>query len=147
MNSETNAPGKFDVYVLYQLLRNYCQTLAPYPLEKLTVPAVVNSFMKKQSGMKFHMSDTVPPEFSGELSETFAHYIDEEEKWPLKGSAAWFTIQFMRLKTGEDIDRLGHSLDAMAKWMTSTGYLIESTSEPVSYLPTAKMLENPKLIF
>ncbi|EQO56142.1 hypothetical protein G718_04963 [Escherichia coli HVH 43 (4-2173468)] len=149
MTTEQGQPFGFKVEHLYSMLRAYCLSVAPYPLEDITVPAVANAFMTENtpiSGKRFNMSGDVPPDFTGQLVDAFGPYLEHDEsRWPAAGSDAWFTIQFMRLKTADDLNKLGDSLDAMAKWMVATGYLTGDSTD--GYLPTPKLLEERTLKF
>jgi len=137
MNNELSKPGVFSIENLYRLVRTYCLSFAPHPLIEFNVSQVVNTFMRYESGLNFNMSNSLPPHYSGQDATIFEKY-KESENLPPENSSAWFTVQFLRIETTDDVERLKYNLETMRNWMHSTGYLIK---DECGYLPTQKLFD------
>ncbi|NUW61629.1 hypothetical protein [Cronobacter muytjensii] len=129
----------FKMEYLYVMLRAYIIERAPFPFSSVTVSAVVNAYMARNSINPFIMSDEMPPSFSGNGFELFGKYKNtEQESGVPEGSTAWFACKLTHIETEEDVAEFKKALDAMLHWMFATEYLIK---DDLGYLPTQKLFD------
>lgn len=144
MYNDAKLPGVFKLEHLYSMVRSYCLAIAPFPLKILHAPAVINAFISDNTALAFSMSEDIPPVFTGQNADTFSAYLKQDEKtWPPEGSVAWYTVQFMRIQTTNDLTRMESYLDATVKWMAAAGYFTGNTES--GFLPTQKLLDEISL--
>lgn len=137
MKNKTATPGIFSPETLYIFVRTWVLDKAPFPVLDINVSDIVNA-----QGMSFHMSDDVPPVYSGRSYESFGAYSEnlEDNKNIPENSTAWFVMHLSRIKTKEDIDRFRESIRAMLTWMHLLEYLVLDPDN--GYLATQKLLDN-----
>ncbi|ELO5610427.1 hypothetical protein RZG29_004429 [Escherichia coli] len=122
---------------LYSMLRAYIIERAPFALSAVTLSDVINSYMGRNSGYPFLMSDDLPPQFSGKGFEIFGAYKNtENESTLVENSAAWFCCKLTYIETEHDVNTFNEALNAMMRWMYATEYLIK---DECGYLPTQKL--------
>lgn len=143
MKTEKPYAGLLKPEYLYAMLRAYIIERAPFAVSSVAVSDVINVYMRQISSLPFHMSDDVPPRFSGKGVEVLGAYKNTPQEETLdENSAWWFTCKFTHLETEDDIKTLSEALNAMMRWMFATEFLIK---DEYGYLPTQKLLNESVL--